>query len=509
MDKRFRKISYIDVDQFSMRTLKAVYTKLVRDYMGFFGSLQELYGQSKQRKRIDDTFSKVKKTVIFLRNILVVGTISKKEAEILASDIEKINEDKDYFVEQAQNIYSFKERISKVAEITGISLEDLSITREAVRKGVKQARTQVRIARRRRAPILRGAMPETRRITKGLVGGMGVAALGPFAPIAGMGYGIARDILGLGRRVGRFGIERVRERRMRGLERGLQPLAQNVPLETLERMRTRRGVAPYLGRYGAGRVSPRRSKEEAVSALTYFFDKKAHKAKWTRMVLKWIKESSKPKRGMLGGLISSFKNLLPILAAVGLALGKAGLIGAVTVFTGVELYRLTKLTREYYDVLKNVKDFQEKQIRVLAKQEERVAGTVIFGKTERERQVARRARKVYQQAEQKRLYEEATSGFWNRGLSGVIIKYFAPSPTETPLSTLPPIEVSRRSSQFSDISTSLEVQEKMLEAINNVAEEIKREKEVPAIRQAGLGNIYDSTGDLLNEQASGNLTIED
>jgi len=542
MNKRFKKkfkkefqtyrIPSIEIDRFNIQTLKAIYVKLVRDYVGFFVSLQKLYGQSKQRKRIDETVGKIRKTVTFLRYVLNAGTITKEDAEILTNDIEEINKDKDYFLEQAQDVRSLRERVSKVSETTGISPEDLNITKGIVEKGAKQARERVGA---RKPSVFRGAMPETRKTIKGLAGGVATAALGPFTPLASMAYGTAKDVLGLGQRAGRFATEKVREGRQQRLEKQLRPFAYGAPPKELEQISTERGrglslggirgVSPLRGQSVRG-VSTRRSREESVSSLMYFFDKKAHKAKWTRTVLKWIKESAKTKKGgIFGGLLSGIKNLLPAIAAVGLALGKAGLAGAVAAFTAVELYRLTKLTGEYFDVLKNVKDFRKKQVEVLARQEQKVAGRAIFAETPEERQAAKKGRDVFQQARQEILEKEAKSWKpqnlikqWKTGAVGVktgVSGLFEAGVTKlglrprtdfAPSGVLPSMEAPREASQSTE---SVKIQKESLSVLKNVEEAIKKDREVPAIRQPGLGDMYDSGTPLLNEAASGGLTIED
>jgi len=503
MKEGYKKIPYtnipnLEIDQFNSRTLKAIYAKLVRDYEGFFVSLQRLYGPSRQRKEVDNVLSNVRKAIALLRNIISTGVANKEDAETLVANIEEINKSKDYYIEQSKSVQALSERVSKVAETTGISLEDLTVTKDIVRKGMRQAR--VGRVSGAQARVLRGAFPETRRIAGGLARGVATAALGPFTPIAGMAYGITKDILGLGRQVGRFGFERARERKAYGLERELRPLSYAAPSEELERVVSARRRGLPLERYGVGRrVSSRQSKEEAVAPLMYFFDKKAHKAKWTRTVLKWIKESAQPKRGIFGGLLKG-----------------VGLAGAA-VFAGAELYRLAKVTKEYIDVVKNVRDFEKKQAKVIQKQEEKAAKTTIFGKTREEREAAKRAGLVYRQVRQEKYEEEAkelsfTNLFrqWKTGAAGIAkagaIMVGLGGRTEFTPSGLAPMLAPRETPQHLE---SIKVQREMLSAINNVAEEVRKEKELPAIRQAGLGNRFDSGDALLNSLSNGALDIED
>lgn len=496
-------VSPIEVDQFNTQTLEALHTKLSRDYLGLFRSLQKLYQKGKQRKALDSTVKELNQTVALLNNILRKGSISKEDAETLTTGINKINEDKDYFLQQAQGVQAFRERLDQVSEATGVSLEDLNITEEIVRRGVRQARKK---PLRKAVSALRGAMPETRGVIGGLARGAGVAALGPFAPLAGMGIGALRDVLGLGRRVGGLAVGAVRERRQARLGRMLRPAAYRAAPEELEYMAARRGVAPGLSAFrGLGRqpVSRRRSREEAVAPLTYFFNKKAYRAKWTRDVLKWIKESGKGKgkfRTMLTGLFTSLG------AAIGPLLGAAG-FAALAVGVGHSIYQFNKLRNVWKDYTK-AKELErkahERQMKAWDMQLDHLEKRIKETKPEWE-EVRKTTKFLTEQREIREHIGEyqvpavaVIDPFYRAPLAtppGPGIERMVPGPGVAPLGTAP---------RAPEISS--EMFQKLMESINNLSEQVKRDREAGSIKEVGLGNLFDSGDVLVNIHASGELT---
>jgi len=523
---RYKPILEIDqLDEFNMQTFKALSIKLSRDYLGLFRSLSKLYGQSKQKKDINIVINKIEQTIMLLNSIIVSGVVTKKDSEIIVSQIEEINDSRDYYLEQSQNVAALRERFDKIASSTGVSLQDLNIAEQMVKRGASQARKQVR----RRT--FRGLMPRTRGFGKELFRGIGAAAFGPFAPLAGIAGGMMKDVFGLAGRIG----QRVRERREARLGEQLRPISYGLPSERFERIAAKRrtypGVEAFPG-FMSGRKVTRRSKRERAAPMLHFFDKGAFRARWTKQLLKGIKQLGKGRTGLFGGLAK----LLPWIAGLGVALlpliGKAGLIiGLATAVTWatLKIKDLVGLTGEYFDVLKKVKEFQEKQRKVMEDQYAEDWKRFRAAKTPKEQGAIKRALRVRREAAQKRLYEKATRGFWNKGLSGAIIEYFVPPPVETPLPSLKPSIIPRQeigvlpstwkedlqlpsSRRGSDISIEAMREigvniEKLHNSMDNLSDSIQRGREPISIPGTRLGDPNDSADSVTNEFSLGSLTL--
>lgn len=301
--------SPLAVDKFNTRVLRALSTKLSRDYLGFFGSLSKLYTKGEQKKKLNSVVGRVRKSITLLDNMISAAKVSEDDVENLLADVEEINKSRDYFLAQAEQNRSLEGKIQKATEATGVSPQDLNITKEIIRKGAAQVRRRTREGA---APFLKRTMPGTIGLGAELGKGALAAALGPFAPIAGMAGTILKGIAGVG-----AGIREKRQlRREEKLAGRIAPMAQGFEPSVFERLRAKRAGQPLAAGFGGvARRTPfrRQSKEEMVFPLTYFFDKKAHKAKWTKEVLSRFKKLEKGiSRTRDGGL---FKGLFGRLTA--------------------------------------------------------------------------------------------------------------------------------------------------------------------------------------------------
>jgi len=502
----------LGIDSYDQRTLRALKIKLSRDYLGFFKSLSNLYRKSVQKKEIEATILKINRMISLLESVVLTGVIDKKDIDKLVTQVNEINEDRDYYLHKVTEVKAFSEKISRVTAKTGISPEDLNITEEIVKGVTRQA---VRAQKGRVDSFFRGTMPGVSGLVAEVGRGALAAVAGPFAPIISP---IVGDIF----RLGRGAIRRTYQRRKRRLAGQLRPVARVSPVAAEEMFRAR-GRAPILE--GLGR---RISIKRAADPLTYFFNRKAYRTKWTKELLQRIKRlGGRGPSSLFGNLTKKIKQFLPAIGAATLALGKTGLAGAITVFTTVELYKLIKLTKEYYGTLKNVKEFKEKQQEVLARQQEKAAGRVIFAKTEKERQAAKRARTVYQKAEEERLRREVKEftieniTTWGRyGLAGMKTELglagrtnFKPSGTiVTPLQPeiIPRITERRgytRTDLESIIRTTEEANQKLVKSIEKLSRSIDKEKAPFPFKAGNVGNPYDSADILLDKHISVGLEL--
>jgi len=502
----------LGVNQYDLRNLRALRSKLDRDYLGFFEDLSGLYQKSTQKKELQNTIIKIKQTIGLLNSILEGEAIGKKDVDKLISQINDINADKDYFLQKIPEVKAFSDRVNKVTKETGISPKDLNITEGIVKdvaKGTQKAQKE------KTGSFLRRTMPGTLGLAGGLAKGLGTALAGPFAPILGP---IVGDVFRAGKAIS----QKVSERREVGLGEQLRPVGAGISPSRAETISGARRESPFVGGFAgksyrgreavAGR-GKKLSSEDMVRPLTYFFDKKAYRSKWTKELLSRIKNLGGKGRGSLfGGLLGGLKGLLPIIAAVGLALGKGAGLAGVSIYTGLKLKELYEVTREYFDVLKNVKDFQEKQHTVLSGIGEKYSGQTMFGKTPEEREAGRRGELQIRKGQEQKYYKEATSG-----VLGWITKRFVSAPSEIALEKQKnvPTLVKEKGEDWSreellTVMKNTETQNQKLEdAIRGLSDSVKKDKEFSNIRGGGIGNQFDSADTLLGDRAAGNLTIDE
>jgi hypothetical protein len=378
----------LGVAEFDLRNLRALKTKLDRDYLAFFEHLSGLYHRSAQKSELQVTVVKIKKVIGHLDSILEGRAISKKDVDSLTLQINEINEEKDYFVEKIPEVQAFSDRVDKVSKETGIAPEDLNITEDIVKGVTKGTR---RAQKEGVAGFARSRMPGTLGLAKRGIHGAAAAVAGPFAGL----LPIASELI----QAGGAGIKKLKEKRELSLAGKLR---SRIPTqaEAIEARKVRAG--------------------KGQGSLAYFFNRTAYRTRWTRELLSATKKlSGRGKGSLFGGL-----------AGVAGALGKgAGLAGAA-VFTTYQLNKLAKTVGEYLGVLKNVKEHKEKQARLMTAQETEAWKKFRKATSPEAKSRAKLEIQVRKQAAEKEYYKQATSGFWNKGLSGAIIRRFAPSPTE-------------------------------------------------------------------------------
>jgi len=348
--------SPIAIDRFNTRVLSALSTKLARDYLGFFGSLAKTYTQGPQKKKLDSIVIVVKKSVVLLDNMISNNQVSKRDVQDLVDYVEEINQARDEFLQQAEQNKSLDTKIQKISETTGISPGDLSVTKEIIEKGARVTRKRTKEGV---APFMKRTMPGTLGLGGELAGGAATALLGPFAPIAFMAGTLAKGAWGVGK--GLRG--KLQDRREEGLSRRLTPMSAALPTSAFNRLAGARAQRPFAANFSGisqrrskhpfaanfGGISQRRpfstkrSKEEMVLPLTYFFDKKAHKAKWTKELLDRFKSMEKKIGGKgVGGLSGMLTGLLPLIGTIA-AFGVG--IAAAT----VSIYEIVKAAKAFTD----------------------------------------------------------------------------------------------------------------------------------------------------------------
>jgi len=335
--------SPVAIDRFNTQSLRALGIKLSRDYLGFFGSLSKTYTRGDNKKKLVVVIEKVKKAILYLDEMVTTAKVTKKDVESVTLLVEEINATKDEFILASEENKALGKKIQSVEETTGISPADLNITKDIVKKTAAHTKRRTK----------EGAVSFMKRTMPGAVslGGQAVSTatsmLGPFAPVAEVAGSVLKSGVGLvsGLR------EKQQERRELSLSRRLSPMSTRMPAGSMAPISRRRSEQPPLTAFGgvskrsahpfaenfsgltqkrnlpSARDSVRkRSKDESILPLVYFFDKKAHKAKWTRELLlrfKNIEKSLGSKGGgalSLGGAFGGILKNLPLLAVGAAAL---------------------------------------------------------------------------------------------------------------------------------------------------------------------------------------------
>jgi hypothetical protein len=314
------------VDRFDLQVLQAIRSKYERDYIGFFRKLSELYGRSEQKREIDATITIIERMVTFLGGVISSGRVAKDDEKRLYEFAGTIEERKRYFVAQASKISNLQRRLTRVGESVGISPEDLNVTKDIIKRGILQAR--------KAAGKSKSMFPSSAKLGE-IMSGMKVAAFGPFTPAADLAGGLAKDMFKWFGSMAKRDWETLKERRTDREISRVRPSSAQVQDEL--------GVAtaPLFGelikptkreRFGKA------TKEESVAPLVYFFDERAYKTKWTKELLNRIKGVGSTSGSVTGGLRLPGIGDLESLFSAGVVGGfkKAALAGAFA-FAGYEM----------------------------------------------------------------------------------------------------------------------------------------------------------------------------
>ena len=411
IDKHKFERSSFGLGNFNTQTMQALHKKYYRDYLPFFQELSKLYKQGKNKNEIVETINLIKKIQTLLGDIIKEGSIEKDDADLLYSSVKKIEEKKLYFLEEVANVKALQEKIQKVEATTGISLEDLNVTKEVVEHGIRESRKKSEHPGsflKRTAPTMHGMA---------VSGGQAVAAsmLGPFYGAVKGAYGLGKDVLNIGKGL--------REKRQTNLGSSLRSdirtsgsrvISPGVTPESTQVARTRppkvdsfTGFSSSPSQREENRISqdndwsgvfqnreshlkrdndwsgvfqnqkeshPQKTElnkpnlEQQVAPLQEFFDKGAYKAKWTKELLSTSKEKKEGSKESMGFLGDFKAGIIPFI-------GKAGqfaLLGAAIAFTANRLYVLGGKVKEYLDVQGKVNIEIEKQRVLQEKQTERL-----------------------------------------------------------------------------------------------------------------------------------------
>jgi hypothetical protein len=500
--RRYPLENIFGADLSSMQAFRALGVKLARDYLIFFRNLEKAYPVGELGEEAKAALKLVISTLRLVERSIASGVPRKEDVEDIVANVDVLNAQRDFFVQRAEEDRDLKERIEQTEEETGVSPEALGITEKAIRRG---ARIERKRARRRASPRAR-RMPRTRKLGAELGKGLGVAALGPFYPIAEMLSGPLQDIYGLGRGM-------LRRREERGLGESFKPTGypeeQGMGLG---------GVLPKVFGYPEERrVGPQ------AEPLWQFFNKEAYRAKWTKELLQRIKEMGRARReegGLLGNLAMGIKGAL---AAIGITTVAGGLaIGALTVGTAVITTLIAKeFAKELGGLIDDFKNWAKEDKERVRRLEELPVRSPVTGK-------------LYSAASRRRIAEliaESKQPQWLKTLRSFFPRAFPTPGVPAPLpEIIPPSEemggigprgLTRAAAgvwgpalfpQHSTlgVSSGMDKQiEKLSKAVDNLSGQIGPRRTQPSIKEPGLGDPFDSADALLSEYTSGRLTLEE
>ena len=507
--RRYPLENIFGVDLSSMQAFSALRAKLARDYLIFFRNLEKAYSAGELGEEAKAASKLVVSTLHLVDRSIAFGVPQKEDVEDIIANVDVLNAQRDFFVQRAEEDRDLKERIEQTEEETGVSPEALGITEKAIRRG---ARIERKRARRGALPRAR-RMPRTRELGAELGKGLGVAALGPFYPIAEMLSGPLRDIFGLGR-----GMLRRREERRLGesfrptgypggeLGRGAELRALGVPIP---------GIREISGR-------------SVFEAFRLFFDKEAYRTKWTKELLQRIKELGRPrerKEGLVGGIAERLG-----LPAAGAALGAllpaiaGAAAGAIPVWLIEKAYaKYTESVAKAYESLEGLVDATsmwtkyaaEMRIQLVKdiKESMKFAGPLMGEMQAREKgelqvplEGLRRdpfatpsleeVKRIQRGAPEWVIPPEKTERVDLRGLTRAAAGVWGPAlfPQHSTLGA----------------SSGMDKQiEKLSKAVDNLSGQIGPRRIQPSIKEPGLGDPFDSADALLSEYTSGRLTLEE
>jgi hypothetical protein len=481
-------------DVADMQTFRALRTKLSKDYLGFFNGLDKSYERGEHKKMAQKSVEITLATISVLDTMINSGIINAETVGITADNVDNLNASRDFFVAQAEQVKALKARMDKIEAETGISAQGLNIAREMVTTGAKRERKRQREGV---ASFLGRTAPRTAALGGELARATGVAALGPAFPLAQVAGGALADIFGVGKGL----VQKFGERREKKLGARLRPLAHDLPGATVRGVAQARGLGAVLPK-----VEQQRRKTGAAT-LTDFFNKGAYKAKWTKNLLKEMKQANKRRKNGLFGLGGIFGRLRTSILPL---LGKAGLLaalGAATVVSTVKIGQLTNKIIDFVGVQGKITKSLEKQYGLQEKFTNKLA-VVLSEKVK----VAEKGTKELSEVN---TLIRSRMEIRSRALQ------LAPSKIQDPFVQLDDIENrfnrggpgiqripdrlaspggSVLASQVEKLATSIEI-------LSQKMEKQARGQERPMIKESGVGNPYDNSDDVLKGYSGGNIEL--
>lgn len=514
MDNKENKIN---LTTSNMQSLLALQKKYERDYLLFFQELSKMYQQGETKKQIDEALQNVDKIITLLKDIISYGSVSVKDSEKIYTLVDKLEEKKIYFLDQIPRIKALQEKVQKIEQKTGISLDDLNVTSDIAKESVAISRKgevsqKSKLSRLTNLPTVRNLASEAGKFA-------GVTAAGPFYNIAKDIFGFGKDVYSAAKGYQQDRIAKRDQQREEDLMGSLRTSSsgENINRFDLEGLKSARNRPPVLSGF-EGMSNRKPDLQQQVAPLKEFFDKDAYKTKWTKELLENSKAAKDQKMGFFDDLKSGFEGLhsgiLPLI-------GKAGVFAGLAVATGFAVNRLYTLggkIKEYFEVADNVKREIAKQQQ---KQEEfknkldvalgaKLQESVMSGDENLRADTIQQIKSVETERAQKEASETGLIADWKSGFSSLFGRKKSQIVPEQSPSVIQKSEKmpAGKPQQSPSVNVNLSEIPEMKEMNKNIDALTKQLKEsnqpVPAIIPR---NPFDAGDTLLNDYSKGKLSI--
>lgn len=273
--KKGKYIGDLNVDRFNMQILQVVHAKFSREYLPFFAMMATMYSNSSKRgKEIREQILWINHVRAIIDSVTFTGKITPEQTRMLYNLFDKIEDRKQGFLDDVRVNQSMQQKMDRAAQSVGVSVNDLNLTKGALKAGVKQARKKPVTDEgptRRRSGI--HSSDRIRRIGEG----MKVAAFGPFTPLVDLAADINKLVSSWS--VGRKDKKESRISSSLGARHVGMPAAAEP-------------ISPLIRDIPTGFGMPtQRSPQEDLFA---FFNNKAYKAKWTKELLDRVGKIGRP-----------------------------------------------------------------------------------------------------------------------------------------------------------------------------------------------------------------------
>lgn len=465
-----------DVDRFNMQILQMVHAKYSREYRPFFAMLSTMYGNSKRGKEIREQIIWVNQVRSIIEACIFSGRVTGDQASALYELFDRIEERKQFFIDDVRNNQAMQQKMDKVTQSIGVSITDLNLTKEVLKTGVKQAKRKPKIDSGYRHS---GAGERIRRIGEG----MKIAALGPFSPIF--------------------------------------DLVSDLTKTLASRMNRGRGVKESSAMSGIGMTglsspdfqAPRMPFEQGPfvsDPLFNFFNTKAYKAKWTKELLDRMKKAGQTISSHEGAafgmkllkysaaaaaLLVSIKNILSIMSVV----KEAKEVGNKASVAGTELGKV---------IARRDAEVQQMGIEAVSEKRKRTPTQIIkeSAKLENLRQqnlhdAAALREPIIAKVPGLRWITKKITGYERPKVQSVseLEKMYERKFNYTP----PKIDTKRLDDIVKGASEEMK---KMSKSVDKLSDSISKSNQVE-IKPTGVGGLFDSADPLINQLSSGKLTL--
>jgi hypothetical protein len=516
------------MDGYSSRVLEILHAKYSGEYKVFFSELLRTYSKGPVKQRISGTIELISKAKSIIEEMLISGEIGKDQEKELYKAIDRIESDKLGFIDQMAEVEAFRERVEKVTETTGVSINQLNITKKLAKRGIGGSRKSGK-------KQFGSMMPKTGKMIGNLWEGAKVAAAGPFFPL----LDIASDVAG-----------------------GIGKLVSKRKSPSVSGDATSGGIGrpsggqSFIG--GFNNTSQQYGRQESSLSLFAFFNDRAYKAKWTKELIERIRKiqpvgsgktgiglptigsvSDLFKRGIAGGFgAAGLTNLFKSGIVSGFK--AAGVAGAFA-FAGHEMYKVFKASGELSDVARKAGSAAvslERQSSGIESRIEESGGidkyadkrgiskSELIKELSENKLAAQRARSAEYSGTAYGKFESILDSMGVFGKPVKAVKGFVEGktgfkPNHPPVQSIPEIERDLRR-KFSPIQVkpldnkdierfSRELSKDISDGLKSIMADVKKNSNniQPVVKLPSTGNRYDAADALINMHSNGMLTLGD